>query len=41
VRADSGFAREAIMAWCEDNKVFYCFGLARNERLGELLANKL
>src|SRR5467141_201449 len=37
VRADSGFAREAIMAWCEDNKVFYCFGLARNERLGELL----
>ena len=37
VRADSGFAREAIMAWCEDNKVFYCFGLARNERLGEQL----
>jgi len=37
VRADSGFAREAIMAWCEDNKVFYCFGLARNDRLGELL----
>ena len=41
VRADSGFAREAIMAWCEANEVFYCFGLARNERLGELLANKL
>jgi len=37
VRADSGFAREAIMAWCEDHEVFYCFGLARNERLGELL----
>jgi hypothetical protein len=37
VRADSGFAREAIMAWCEDNEVFYCFGLARNERLGKLL----
>jgi hypothetical protein len=37
VRADSGFARDAILAWCEDNGVFYCFGLARNERLGEQL----
>ena len=37
VRADSGFAREAIMAWCEDNGVFYCVGLARNERLEEHL----
>ena len=37
VRADSGFARDAIMAWCEDNGVFYCFGLARNDRLGEQL----
>src|SRR5271165_910593 len=37
VRADSGFAREAIMSWCEDNKVFYCFGLARNDRLSEVL----
>jgi hypothetical protein len=37
VRADSGFARDAIMAWCEDNGVFYCFGLARNERLGKQL----
>jgi Transposase DDE domain group 1 len=32
-RADSGFAREAIMSWCEANGVFYCLGLARNERL--------
>jgi len=37
VRADSGFARQAIMSWCEDNKVFYCFGLARNDRLSEIL----
>ena len=37
VRADSGFARDAIMAWCEDHAVFYCVGLARNERLGEQL----
>lgn len=34
VRADSGFARETIMAWCEGQKnVFYCLGLARNARL--------
>ena len=25
------------MAWCEANGVFYCFGLARNDRLGEQL----
>jgi len=37
VRADSGFARDAIMTWCEENEVFYCLGLARNERLGERL----
>ena len=33
LRADSGFAREALMAWCEANKVDYVFGLARNARL--------
>ena len=33
LRADSGFAREALMAWCEDNAVDYVFGLARNTRL--------
>ena len=33
VRADSGFAREALMAWCEGNGVDYLFGLARNARL--------
>ena len=33
VRADSGFAREEIMAWCEEKGVFYCLGLARNNRL--------
>src|SRR6266436_5212353 len=37
VRGDSGFAREAIMAWCEEHQVFYCFGLARNDRLAEQL----
>jgi len=35
LRADSGFAREALMAWCETNRVDYVFGLARNSRLVE------
>ncbi|MBX3499295.1 MAG: IS1380 family transposase [Rhizobiaceae bacterium] len=39
LRADSGFAREALMAWCEANAVDYLFGLARNARLvGEIAA---
>jgi Transposase DDE domain group 1 len=33
LRADSGFAREALMGWCEANAVDYIFGLARNARL--------
>ena len=36
-RADSGFAREALMVWCEQNRVDFVFGLARNPRLvGEI-----
>ena len=33
LRADSGFAREALMRWCELNGVEFLFGLAKNERL--------
>src|SRR5512140_1438826 len=33
LRADSGFCRDAIMTWCEQNRVEYVFGLAKNERL--------
>jgi hypothetical protein len=33
LRADSGFAREALMAWCEANGVEFVFGLAKNARL--------
>ena len=33
LRGDSGFCREALMAYCEANRVDYVFGLARNERL--------
>ena len=33
LRADSGFAREELMAWCERNRVDFLFGLAKNPRL--------
>jgi DDE family transposase len=33
LRADSGFARDGLMTWCEDNGVHYLFGLARTARL--------
>jgi hypothetical protein len=33
LRADSGFARDALMTWCELNGVDYLFGLARTSRL--------
>ena len=33
LRADLGFAREDLMAWCEANGIDFLFGLAQNERL--------
>jgi Transposase DDE domain group 1 len=41
VRADSGFAREELMAWCEANGVHFLFGLAQNERLVAMIAGEL
>jgi hypothetical protein len=41
LRADSGFARDALMAWCEANGVDYLFGLARNSRLEAEIAVEL
>ncbi|HZN02522.1 MAG TPA: IS1380 family transposase [Candidatus Polarisedimenticolia bacterium] len=41
LRADSGFAREAIMAWCEGSGVDYVFGLAKNARLSRVLGREL
>lgn len=39
VRADSGFCREEIVSWCEEQEeVHYVIGLARNERLEKQLA---
>jgi len=41
LRADSGFARENLMAWCEQSRVDYVFGLARNARLVEEIGAEL
>ena len=41
LRADSGFAREPLMAWCEASRVDFVFGLARNPRLAEEIATDL
>jgi hypothetical protein len=41
LRADSGFARDELMAWCEANGVDYVFGLARNQRLVGAIADDL
>ena len=41
LRGDSGFAREALMAWCEANRVDFLFGLARNERLEAAIKDEL
>ena len=41
VRGDSGFCRDHIMNWCENNSVDYIFGLAKNRRLIGNIADEL
>lgn len=41
VRADSGFCREELMAWCEAQEVDFLFGLAKNPRLKKILAPQM
>jgi hypothetical protein len=41
LRADSGFCREPLMSWGEQNAVDYVFGLARNERLVRAIGRQL
>ncbi len=41
LRADSGFARDGLMSWCEANDVGYVLGLAKNDRLNAELAEEL
>ena len=43
LRADSGFCREELMAWCEaqEIKVDFLFGLARNQRLQKIVGKQM
>jgi hypothetical protein len=41
LRADSGFARDALMTWCEAEGVDFIFGLAKNVRLNRAIATEL
>lgn len=41
LRADSGFARDGLMTWCENNDVAFVFGLPKNDRLNAELAEDL
>jgi Transposase DDE domain group 1 len=42
VRGDSGFCRDELMAWCEQQQnLDYVFGMARNERLQRIIAPQL
>lgn len=40
IRGDSGFCREELMAWCEQEGVDYVLGLAKNERLKAEIARE-
>jgi hypothetical protein len=41
LRADSGFCREELLAWCENNDVGYVFGFARNKRLRRIIGRAM
>jgi Transposase DDE domain group 1 len=40
VRGDSGFCRDPIMTWCEASGIDYLFGLAKNSRLLNMIAEQ-
>src|SRR5712692_7724840 len=41
LRADSGFCREELLAWCEKHAVEYVFGFARNQRLRRIIGRAM
>jgi len=41
LRGDSGFCRDELMSWCEDSRVDYVFGFARNQRLRTIIEEAL
>ena len=41
LRGDSGFCRNELMSWCENHRVDYVFGLARNRRLRRIIGGQM
>ena len=41
LRGDSGFCRNELMSWCENNRVDFVFGLARNPRLRKIIGAQM
>lgn len=41
LRGDSGFCRNELMNWCEENGVDFVFGLARNQRLRRIIGAQM
>ena len=41
LRGDSGFCRNELMSWCENNGVDYLFGMARNKRLRRIIGQQM
>jgi len=41
LRGDSGFCRNELMNWCENNGVNFVFGLARNQRLRKIIGQQM
>jgi hypothetical protein len=41
LRGDSGFCRNELMSWCENNHVDYIFGMARNQRLRRIIGQQM
>ncbi len=41
LRGDSGFCRNELMSWCENNGVEFVFGLARNQRLRKIIGAQM
>jgi hypothetical protein len=41
LRGDSGFCRNELMSWCENNRVAFVFGLARNQKLRKIIGAEM
>lgn len=41
LRGDSGFCRNELMSWCENNGVDYVFGMARNRKLRRIIGAQM